>query len=89
MTGFGFPDWLVKIYRQWTEGDKDGAAQTFYHICPLIRFENQQLIGLALRKHIYWKRGAIACPHARAPSSPLDEGTIADLEDLMRRLGLE
>lgn len=66
MAGFSFPDILVKIYRQWRSGDKDGAARTFYHICPLFRFENQQLINLPLCKHLYWKHGAIASPTARA-----------------------
>jgi dihydrodipicolinate synthase/N-acetylneuraminate lyase len=46
------------------------------------------LINLALRKHIYHLRGAIASPRVRAPFMALDEGTLADLADLLTRLEL-
>lgn len=88
MTGFGFPELLVEIYQKYTAGDVDGATEVFYRYCPLIRFENQALINLALRKHIYHRRGAIASPRVRAPFMALDEGTLADLEDLLTRLEL-
>ena len=60
MTGFAFPEILVEIYSKWADGDRDGATTTFYHYLPLIRFENQQRINLAIRKHIYHLRGVIA-----------------------------
>jgi 4-hydroxy-tetrahydrodipicolinate synthase len=88
MTGFAFPEILVAIYQMYSRGDIDGATETFYRYCPLIRFENQPLINLALRKHIYFKRGAIASPRVRAPFMPVDEDTLADLEDLWTRLNL-
>jgi 4-hydroxy-tetrahydrodipicolinate synthase len=88
MTGFAFPEILVDIYRRYTTGDRDGATDVFYRALPLIRFENQPRINLVLRKHIYHRRGAIASPRARAPFTPVDPGTIADLEDLLTRLRL-
>lgn len=88
MTGFAFPEILVEIYHKFSSGDLDGATAVFYHYCPLIRFENQKGINLAIRKEIYHRRGAIASPRARAPFAPLDGDTKADLEDLLRRLGL-
>jgi 4-hydroxy-tetrahydrodipicolinate synthase len=88
MTGFAFPEILVGIYQKYSSGDIDGATELFYRYCPLIRFENQPLINLALRKHIYAKRGAIVSPRVRAPYTPLDEDTLADLEDLWARLKL-
>jgi 4-hydroxy-tetrahydrodipicolinate synthase len=88
MTGFGFPEILEDIYQRYSSGDIDGATEVFYRYCPLIRFENQALINLALRKYIYFIRGAIATPHVRAPATPLDEGTIADLKDVLGRLKL-
>jgi len=88
MTGFAFPEILVEIYQKFSRGDIDGATDVFYRYCPLIRFENQQLINLALRKQIYYQRGAIASPHVRAPFTPVDEDTLADLQDLLRRLQL-
>jgi 4-hydroxy-tetrahydrodipicolinate synthase len=88
MTGFGFPEILVKIHQKYSSGDIDGATDLFYHYCPLIRFENQPLINLALRKQIYYRRGAIASPHVRSPFTPVDDDTLADLSDLLRRLEL-
>lgn len=89
MTGFGFPEILVQIWEAWAAGDRDEAARVFYHYCPLIRFENQPRVNLALRKHIYHLRGAIASPRARFPVAELDAGTIADLDDLLTRLDLK
>lgn len=88
MTGFGFPEILVRICRAWFDGRRDEAAETFYRYCPLMRFENQPRINLAIRKHIYHRRGAIASPRTRFPAAELDPGTLADLDDLLARLGL-
>lgn len=85
MTGFGFPEILVDIYNRFTRGDVAGATAAFDRVMPLIRFENQPLINLAIRKHIYAWRGALSSAHVRAPAAPLDAGTIADLKDVLRR----
>ncbi len=55
---------------------------------PLIRFENQKGINLALRKHIYTKRGAIASPTLRKPFMPVDDLTLEDLDDILTRLNM-
>jgi 4-hydroxy-tetrahydrodipicolinate synthase len=88
MTGFAFPEALVDIYRRFTSGDTNGAAEVFYRYCPVIRFENQARINIALRKHIFERQGAIASAHVRSPSMGLDQGTIDDLDDLINRLHL-
>ena len=88
MTGFAFPDILVEIYQKFSSGDIDGATEVFYRYCPLIRFENQPLINLALRKHIYQLHGAISSARVRAPYMPVDEDTLEDLNDLLSRLEL-
>ncbi len=88
MTGFAFPEILVQVFRAFASGDVDGATEVFYKYCPLIRFENQPRINLTLRKHIYHLRGVIASPRARAPFTAVDTDTLADLDDLLRRLGL-
>ena len=89
MTGFAFPEILVAIYRAWRSGDRDAATTIFYRYCPLIRFENQPRINLALRKHIYHRRGVLSSPRARAPFAAVDDGTLADLDDLLMRLELQ
>jgi len=88
MTGFGFPEILVRIYTAFAAGRLDEATEVFYRYCPLIRFENQPRINLPIRKHIYYLRGAMASPTARFPVAPLDDGTKADLDDLLKRLEL-
>ena len=88
MTGFGFPEILVGIHRAFRGGEPGKATELFDRHCPLIRFENQPRINLALRKHIYALRGAMASAHARFPAAELDAGTISDLRDLLARLGL-
>ena len=89
MTGFAYPDILKDIHTKYMAGDIDGATETFYTYCPLIRFENQPGIGLSIRKQVYKRRGAIKTDRARLPCTPLDEETLADLNDLISRLGLE
>jgi 4-hydroxy-tetrahydrodipicolinate synthase len=88
MTGFAYPEILVDVFTRFTSGDVDGATAVFYKYLPLIRFENQPRINLAIRKHIYHRRGAIASPRARAPYAPVDAETLADLDDILRRLDL-
>ena len=88
MTGFAFPEILVRIYDQFAAGDLAGAAATFDKYCPLIRYEFQPKIGLALRKYIYRKRGVIACDAIRSPGMRMDAVTAAELEAMVARVGL-
>ena len=88
MTGFGYPETLVAIMRDWRAGEEEAAVERFHRWMPLIRFENQQLLNLPIRKHIYMRRGAMASDKVRAPGPTIDEQTKADLGDLLRRLGL-
>ena len=89
MTGFAYPDILKDIHTKYMSGDIDGATETFYRYCPLIRFESQPGIGISIRKNVYQRRGAIKTARARQPYVPLDDETLADLNDLLTRLGLE
>ena len=89
MTGFGFPEILVAIVRRWFADDAEGAASLFDRSATVIRFENQALLNLPIRKLVYQRRGAIAHPTVRSPGSPADPGTVADLDALLRRSGLD
>ena len=88
MTGFGFPELLVDIVGAFRAGDEAAARATFHRIMPLIRFENQPGLNLAIRKHIYRRRGAIASERLRAPAPALDPGTVADLDAILVSLDL-
>jgi 4-hydroxy-tetrahydrodipicolinate synthase len=88
MTGFAYPEILVRIYDQFAQGDEAGAAATFDRYCPLIRYEFQPKLGLALRKYIYMRRGLIASDAIRAPGMRIDPVTIRELEATIERVGL-
>ncbi len=88
MTGFAFPEILIAIYQRYVAGDEAGAALVFDKYLPLIRYEFQPKLGLALRKHIYQKRGAIKHANIRSPGMRMDAKTAAELEAIVRRVGL-
>lgn len=89
MTGFAYPEILVRIWRAWDAGDRDGAAATYYRYLPLLVFEGQPKLGVAIRKEILRRRGLIACARLREPGPRLDEGTRADLEETLRFLAID
>ncbi len=88
MTGFGFPEILVAIVRRWFTGDRTGAASIFDRYATLVRFENQPLANLGIRKLVYARRGAIAHPTVRPPGGPPDVSTVESLDWILARLGL-
>ncbi len=88
MTGFAFPEILIRIYDQYVAGDTVAAARTFDHYCPLIRYEFQPKIGIALRKYTYRRRGAIASDAVRAPGARIDPRSAHELDAIVARVGL-
>jgi 4-hydroxy-tetrahydrodipicolinate synthase len=87
MTGFAFPSILVQIVTLFQTGRVDAAADLFYRKVPLMRFEFQDGIGMAIRKEVLRRRGAIATPGIRAPGGLLDAGTLAALDRVMSWVG--
>lgn len=83
MTGFAVPEVLVEIVGRFQRGDHSGAAAVFYRNVPLMRFEFQAIIGTAIRKELYRRRGAIANPLVRQPGAQLDAGTSLALDRLL------
>lgn len=86
MTGFAYPDALVEVYRRFSAGDADGAEDAYDRFLPLIAHEQQPGFGLALRKEILRRRGAIACAAARQPGPALTGADRAELDHLLARL---
>ena len=83
MTGFALPDLLVEIVGAHEAGDIDRARAAFEAALPLLVFEAQPVVGLALRKEILRRRGAIAHATIRAPGPALDKQTLAALDRLL------
>jgi 4-hydroxy-tetrahydrodipicolinate synthase len=80
MTGFAYPEILIEIVRSYRAGRVDEAADVFYRAVPLMRFEFQEGIGMAIRKEVLHRRGALASPATRAPAAGLDRGTREALD---------
>jgi 4-hydroxy-tetrahydrodipicolinate synthase len=80
MTGFAYPEILVEVVRSFRSGAIDHAADTFYRFVSLMRFEFQEGIGIAIRKEVLRRRGALTNAAVRAPGAGLDATTLAALE---------
>jgi len=83
MTGFAFPEILARIMKHWNAGEKDAAADVFYRAVPLMRFEFQEGIGMAIRKEVLRRRGALASAATRAPAGGLDAATKQSLDRVL------
>lgn len=57
MTGFAYPEMMVHVVRRALVGDHDGAEDVFDAYLPLVRYEQQLGIGLAIRKETLRRRG--------------------------------
>jgi 4-hydroxy-tetrahydrodipicolinate synthase len=86
MTGFAFPDMLVQVYERFVAGDRDGAEDLFDAYLPLVVYEQQPGYGLAVRKEILRRRGAIRSAATRAPGPRLRPADAAEIDDLVARL---
>jgi len=83
MTGFAYPRLLVEIVSKWNAGQRDEAADFFYRHVAVMRFEFQQGIGMAIRKKMLERRGALSYAGAREPVAKMDASTMAALERIL------
>jgi 4-hydroxy-tetrahydrodipicolinate synthase len=88
MTGFAYTEILAAIYRLYSSGDTDGSRATYYRYLPLIAYEAQPQVGLALRKEVLRRRGAIANAATRHPAMKADGDALSELDELISELGL-
>jgi 4-hydroxy-tetrahydrodipicolinate synthase len=86
MTGFAFPEMLVQVCDMFAASDREAAEDLFDAYLPLMRYEQQIGIGLAIRKETLRRRGVIATAVARAPGQSLDAHDEAELTALLTRL---
>ncbi|MDB5592125.1 dihydrodipicolinate synthase family protein [Enterovirga sp.] len=86
MTGYGFPDMLVDLVRLSAEGRREAAQDLFDAHLPLIRYEQQPGIGLAVRKYVLRRRGIIGTETQRRPAVALSPASRAEVDYLLARL---
>lgn len=83
MTGFALADALVRIVSSWHAGDHQQSYEAYRNALPLMVLEAQP--GVALRKEILHRLGAIAHPDVRQPAPGLDPFSNSMIEDLLAR----
>ena len=89
MTGFGYPEMMAQVIAAFNRGALDGARDIFDAYMPMVRYEAQPGMGLALRKHTLAQQGVIAHPTLRKPGATLSAAAIAEVDELARRQTLK
>jgi len=85
-TGYAFPDMLCDVVRLSAAGDREAAHDLFDAHLPLLRYEQQPGVGLAVRKFILMRRGLLASDAQRKPAAAMSAPTRAEVEHLLDRL---
>ncbi|MGM4967340.1 dihydrodipicolinate synthase family protein [Tardiphaga sp. 1201_B9_N1_1] len=86
MTGYAFPDMLVELVKLQKAGKRDEAHDLFDAHLPLLRYEQQQGVGLAVRKYVMMKRGFLASDAQRKPGSVLSVKAREEVDYMLSRL---
>ena len=86
MTGYAFPELLIDVVRLSGEGKRDAAHDLFDAHLPLIRYEQQPGLGLAVRKYVLKRRGILASDAQRKPGTALSPTARAEVDYLIARL---
>jgi 4-hydroxy-tetrahydrodipicolinate synthase len=86
MTGYAFPEMLIDVVRLSQAGKRDAAHDLFDAHLPLARYEQQQGVGLAVRKYVMMRRGILGSDAQRKPGAGLTAAAKAEVEYLLGRL---
>jgi 4-hydroxy-tetrahydrodipicolinate synthase len=85
MTGFGYPEMMALVVDAISAGDETRARDIFDIYMPMVRYEAQPGLGLAIRKYSLAKRGAICNPTLRKPGALLNKTTAGEVDVLAQR----
>jgi len=85
-TGYAFPEMLCDVVRLSASGEREAAHDLFDAHLPLLRYEQQPGLGLAVRKYVLMRRGLIASDAQRKPATVLSAKARAEVEHLLARL---
>jgi 4-hydroxy-tetrahydrodipicolinate synthase len=89
MTGFAYPEMLVQVVDLHKSGKVDQAEDLFDAYLPMVRYEQQLGLGLAIRKEILHRRGLLKSSKVRSPGPSLTELDHSELTRLMDRLEIK
>lgn len=85
-TGYCFPDMLCAMLAEVRAGRTEQALDLFDAHLPLLRYEQQPGVGLAVRKYVLMRRGLLRSDRQRRPFTPLSEQATGEVETLLARL---
>lgn len=85
MTGFAYPEMMAQVIAAHNAGDIDHARDIFDAYMPMVRYEAQPGLGLAIRKYTLAQRGVIAHDTLRKPGGVLSAATKGEVDALAAR----
>jgi 2-keto-3-deoxy-L-arabinonate dehydratase len=88
MPGSDMTDVFVRIWDAWSTGEMGAAREEFTRYLPLIRYELQPGLGVAVMKQNLFDAGIIASARVRHPTRALDATDIAEIRSLRADLDL-
>ncbi|MBM6592465.1 dihydrodipicolinate synthase family protein [Microvirga pudoricolor] len=86
MTGYAYPEMLAGVVNLSRQGRREEAHDLFDRHLPLVRYETQPGVGLAVRKYVLMRRGIIGSDTLRKPGPKLTLETVADVDWMMARI---
>jgi 4-hydroxy-tetrahydrodipicolinate synthase len=86
MAGFSHPEMLSGVYRLYTQGQVEAAHDLFDRYLPLLDYEAQGFWGVAARKEVMRRRGAIKHATMRMPGPKLSPDHLKEIDLLLRRV---
>jgi 4-hydroxy-tetrahydrodipicolinate synthase len=88
MTGFSVPEGLLACVAAWRRGGYPDAREAYLPYLPLVNFEQQPTIGLAIRKESLRERDLIASSAVRPPAAAMPEALRSQLRRHLQALRL-
>ena len=86
MTGFAYPEMLTEVVSLHANAETEHAEDLYDAYLPLVRYEQQPGYGLAVRKEVLRRRGAVTCALIRDPGPALSRKGHEELDHLTERL---
>ena len=85
MTGFAYPEMMAQVVVAYQSGNLDHARDIFDAYMPMVRYEAQPGLGLAIRKYTLAQRGVITHDTVRKPGAALSTASKAEVDALAAR----
>jgi len=76
---------MAQVVAAYRSGNLDHARDIFDAYMPMVRYEAQPGLGLAIRKYTLAQRGVIAHDTVRKPGAGLSLATKAEVDSLANR----